>query len=341
MQSIPDISVIIPVYNVEKYIEQCLGSVVNQTLKNIEIIIIIDGSTDNSENIARNFAEKYSNITIVKTENRGLGAARNEGIKHAKGKYLSFIDSDDWIDLEMFEKMYSSALEHNADIVACNFVFEYETGTKEVQPDMISKLITDKDEAIKDVLLSQNMNNCAWNKIYKHSLFTGNTIRFTEGRYFEDLYPMLQWISLCDVIYLTDKPYYHYRRSRNGSITAKFSQKHIDDYSFLIDNVKNLLTKNNRIDQFRKEFSTCAFRIYNQLVFNVFFSNITDRYTFYQEVISKFLEKNYFTSDQVNNSEKNKFLLITLLKTTNKGKTGKYISFWLMNVFCSILKRLR
>ena len=334
----PKISVIVPVYNVEKYIRQCLDSVVNQTLKDIEIIIIIDGSTDGSEHIAKEFAETCSNITLIKTENRGLAAARNEGIKQAKGSYLSFVDSDDWIDLNMLEEMYSSATEHQTDIVACNFVFEYENGPCDVQPDMQSKLITDRNDAFHDVLLSQNMNNCAWNKIYKRSLFDDTDIRFTEGRYFEDLYPMLQWINLCNTIYLTNKPFYHYRRSRTGSITAKFSQKHIDDYSFLTENVQNWLSSNHLSDKFQTEFSTCAFRIYNQLMFNVFFTKVKNRYSLYKQVVAKFLKQNYFTYDNVIQSEKNKFLLISVLRKTNKGKIGRAVSFFCMNSVARITR---
>lgn len=333
----PYISIIVPVYNVEKYIDQCLESLVNQTLKEVEIIVIIDGSTDSSEDIARTYAEKYANIQIIKTKNQGLAAARNEGIRYAKGEYLAFIDSDDWTDENMFYDMYNLAKEYNADMVACNFIFEYDDGPQDVQPDMQSKLMTDKAEAIRDVLLSQNMNNCAWNKIYRNTLFKNN-IRFTERRYFEDLYPMLQWVNICNCIYLTHNVYYHYRRARGGSITAKFSMKHIDDYAFLVENAHNWLNDNGVLDEFQEEFSTCAFRIYNQLIFNTFFSAITNRFECYKSINEKFPANKYFSNDNVRKSEDNKFLLITILGTMNKNKFGQRISFIIMNMFCSILR---
>ncbi len=333
----PYISVIVPVYNVEIYIEECLNSITGQTLKNIEIIVIIDGSTDNSENIARKLAENNPNITIINTPNRGLGAARNEGIKHAKGEYLAFVDSDDYIGVNMYKDLYESAKEYDADIVACNFFFAYEDGPEVVQPDMQSKLITDSNEAIHDVLLSRNMNNCAWNKIYKKALFD-NDIRFTEGRYFEDLYPVLQWIKISKRIYLTEKPYYYYRRARTGSITARFSKKHIEDYIFLLENVKSLLEKDGLFENFIQEFSTCSFRIYKQLMFNVFYLPNTHPYTHYKMIVNQFLPDTYFTYDTVIPEETNKRVLISILSKTNKGEIGKRFSFLLMKLMCRLRK---
>lgn len=336
----PYVSVIVPVYNVETYIEQCLSSLVEQTLKNIEIIVIIDGSTDDSEKKARVFAEKYSNITIINTPNRGLGAARNEGIKHAGGEYLAFVDSDDYVSVNMYNDLFESAKKYEADIVACNFFFAYEDGPEIVQPDMRSKLISDSNEAIRDVLLSRNMNNCAWNKIYKRSLFN-NEIRFTEGRYYEDLYPMLQWIKISEKIYLTCEPYYYYRRARTGSITARFSKKHIEDYVFLLENVKNWLEANGLFQNFIREFSTCSFRIYKQLMFNVFYVNNTHPYAHYKMIVNRFLPHTYFTYDTIIPEEKNKRILVSVLSKTNKGSIGKRLSFYLMSLMCFLMKKLK
>ena len=338
--STPSISIIVPVFNVETYIEQCLTSLVNQHLKEVEIIIIIDGSTDSSENIAKIFAENHTNITIVNTPNRGLGAARNEGIKYAKGEYLAFVDSDDYIDAGMYQDMLDLANEHQADIVACNFFFAYEDGPEVVQPDMRPKLITDPDEAIRDVLMSQNMNNCAWNKLYKRTLFDTN-IRFTEGRYYEDLYPVLQWIKASNRIYLTSTPYYYYRRARTGAITARFSEKHINDYIFLINNVKNWLSENHLSEKFKTEFATCAFKIYKQLMFNVFFIKNPTPYSYYKTIVNNFLPDKYFTYNTVIPDEKNKSILISVLNKTNKGKIGKKLSFYLMSLMCFIMKKVR
>ena len=115
----PKISVIVPIYNVEEYLEKCLDSLVNQTLKDIEIILINDGSPDNSEAIVKKYLKKYKEKIIYhKKENEGQGIARNYGIKLAKGEFISFVDSDDYIDLTMLEKLYNKAIKENSDIVS-------------------------------------------------------------------------------------------------------------------------------------------------------------------------------------------------------------------------------
>ena len=114
------VSIIVPVYNVEKYIKKCLDSLVHQTLSDIEIIVVNDGSPDNSELIINQYLKKYSNIKYFKKENGGQGSARNFGLSKAIGKYIMFVDSDDYVDITMAEKMYNSAIANNSDMVICN-----------------------------------------------------------------------------------------------------------------------------------------------------------------------------------------------------------------------------
>ena len=121
----PKVSVIVPVYNVEEYLERCLDSLVNQTLKDIEIIIVNDGSTDGSKEIIQKYLNKYKNIVYLEKENGGLSSARNYGIPYAKGEYIGFVDSDDYVELTMYEKMYNKAIEEKSDMVECDFIWEY------------------------------------------------------------------------------------------------------------------------------------------------------------------------------------------------------------------------
>ena len=121
MKEKPLISVIVPVYNVEKYIRECLDSIVNQTYKNLQIILVDDGSSDNSGKICDEFAKKDSRITVVHQENQGAGAAKNTGLELIEGEYFSIIDSDDYIDLSMYEKMVSLMKQYDSDIVQCLF----------------------------------------------------------------------------------------------------------------------------------------------------------------------------------------------------------------------------
>ena len=124
------VSVIVPVYNVEKYLRQCLDSLVNQTLKDIEIICINDGTKDNSVEIINEYVKKCPNIILINQENQGLGMARNNAMKHAKGDYIAFVDSDDWVDTDMYEVLYNKAIETDADIVECDYRMVFENSTK-------------------------------------------------------------------------------------------------------------------------------------------------------------------------------------------------------------------
>ena len=171
------VSVIVPVYNVEKYIEKCLDSLVNQTLKEIEIIVVNDGSPDNSQKIIDKFVKKYPKIIkSYMKENGGQGSARNLGLKYAQGEYIAFVDSDDYVELDMFEKMYSIAKQDNSDIVIC--------GNNNISLD--GKVVgVEKAQLFDDTNLSILFGKMAvWNKIYKKEILKG--IEFRSNCWYED-----------------------------------------------------------------------------------------------------------------------------------------------------------
>ena len=122
MNNSPKVSIIVPVYNVEKYLEKCLDSLVNQSLHDIEIICVNDGSKDDSLDILEKYAKKDSRIKIINKQNQGLSAARNDGLKVAAGEYVGYVDSDDWVDLNFYEKLYESAKKYNAEIASGNII---------------------------------------------------------------------------------------------------------------------------------------------------------------------------------------------------------------------------
>ena len=225
------ISVIVPVYNVEKYIEKCLKSLVEQTLKNIEIIIVNDGSTDNSKKIISKFAEKYSNIKYYEKTNGGLSSARNYGIKYANGEYVAFLDSDDYVEKNLYELMYKKALQENSDMVECDFIWEYYGKNGEI-------VKTKKDKRKKFKTLNQYVKNArvvAWNKLIKKQIIDDFNIRFPEGLIYEDieffykLFPHLNKISYVNIYGI------HYVQ-RNGSILNSNPEK-IGDIFKILDNV--------------------------------------------------------------------------------------------------------
>ena len=187
------ISLIIPVYNVEKYLKQCLESVINQTLQEIEIICVNDGSTDNSPKILKEYAQKYKRIKIINKENAGLGAARNTGIEHATGEYIGFIDSDDWVDTSMYEKLYKNAEVHNSDIVMCP-IHLFSDNNKEIKHNLSYFSLECFDESFDDGVFDYKKTKdfifkiavTAFNKIYKTEFVKKINAKFPEGLIFED-----------------------------------------------------------------------------------------------------------------------------------------------------------
>ena len=163
------VSVIVPVYNVEDYIEKCLNSLVNQTLEDIEIIIVNDGSKDNSENIIKSFLSRYpQKIKYLKKENGGLSDARNYGIPYATGEYIAFLDSDDYVELDTYENMYNLAKKENSDMVECNFIWEYpnkariDIGTtynnKHEMIEKVSEPIRSREEYRNNISLEESLD---------------------------------------------------------------------------------------------------------------------------------------------------------------------------------------
>ena len=237
------VSVIVPVYNVEDYLEKCLDSLVNQTLKDIEIIVINDGSPDNSQKIIDKYAKKYKNIEAFTKENGGLSDARNFGIKKAKGEYIAFLDSDDYVLEDMYEKMYKKAKSGNFDMVVCDLNYIYED--KEVRA---SSNIHEDTTNIKKVML--NLYPAAWNKIFKRKLFD-NKIEFKKGVWFEDvefIYRLLPYVKNIGVV---NEPFNQYVQ-REGSITNTVDRRiyhYIDNWNGIVDFYK----ENDLYEKYYKE----------------------------------------------------------------------------------------
>ena len=227
------ISIIIPIYNVENYIEECLTSVINQTYKNLEIICVDDCGSDNSVNITESFMKKDSRIKLIKhSENMGLPQARNTGIKNSNGKYLFFLDSDDYIKLDIIEKMYNNAIKTNADIVVSNFeAFCREVdNTKSLKKLKKTVYNIEKNELIQtDVFNFErifiNLPCVSWGKLIKTSFIKDNDIRFINQKVmYEDNGFHLKLLSNMPLIsYIAEQGVYY--RIRENSITSKYDEK--------------------------------------------------------------------------------------------------------------------
>ncbi len=217
------ISIIVHVYKVEPYLKQCLESIISQTYKDIEILLIDDGSPDNCGKICEDYAKKDKRIRVFHTENRGLSAARNLGVKESKGEFIGFVDSDDWIEPDMYEALLNKAIGYGADICECNFWFG--TGTKNYI-DLENRVYRNYESL--EALFKDKICHVAWNKIYKRELF--ETISFPEGRNIEDISIMHLLIDHAKTVVVIAEKKYHYRQ-RKDSIKHVYSASNLIDYA--------------------------------------------------------------------------------------------------------------
>lgn len=238
----PKVSVIVPFYNVEGYIEKCLETLVNQKLKEIEIILVNDGSKDRSINIVEKFLQRYpEKIVYLEKENGGLSDARNFGIPHAKGEYVAFLDSDDYVEKDMYENMYELAKRENSDMVECNFYWEYPDKKKED----IGKEYQVNNEMLEKVRV------VAWNKLIRREIIQDANIQFPKGYRYEDveftykLIPFIKKVSFCK------KPLVHYIQ-REGSISNLQNERNIEIFDVL-EHVIEFYKENNIYMKYEQE----------------------------------------------------------------------------------------
>lgn len=219
------ISVIVPIYNVEEYLKRCIDSIINQTYRNLEIILVDDGATDNCPLIADEYKKIDKRIKVIHKTNGGLSDARNAGIEIATGEYLMFIDSDDEINENMISILYDNLKKHDADISICGYQKIY-------IGDDIKKVYKEYDVKVCKYNLFENMYNTygkytivAWNKLYKKELF--ETLRYPKGKVHEDEFVIHELLKKCNtLVYDTRELYYYYQR--NNSITSNFNLKRLN-----------------------------------------------------------------------------------------------------------------
>lgn len=233
------ISVIVPVYNVADYLEECYKHIVNQTYKNLEIIFVDDGSTDTSGRLCDKFARGDKRVRVIHKKNRGLSSARNTGLQIASGDIISFIDSDDYPRIDMFEKLYLCMSKHQVDIVCCDY-----SSTEQQQKLSGETKLLKSNEAISMLLDDSGYRCYAWNKLYKRSLF--EDIKYPEGELFEDIkttYKLFKKVH--EICYLKEDLYFY--RIRESSITgAKFTTRNrevVNAINSVIDDAYEWLDK--------------------------------------------------------------------------------------------------
>lgn len=247
------ISVIIPVYNVEKYLSKCIESVLEQDFSDYEIILIDDGSTDTSGKLCDEYAENYSAIKVIHQQNKGLGGARNTGIEAAEGQYLLFVDSDDYIRDNIMTFLYDTAVCNDSDIVAFGMDYVYESGGKFATRRPISN--GTKDIYSGDILHYFSTDSYAWNKFFKYDLFRKSGIKYPEHMWYEDLCVNQKIALFAEKVTLTDRVFYEYLQRDNSIMHIKNTDKNSDMLTVVSD----------ILDFYRKKGA--LYKYYNELCF--------------------------------------------------------------------------
>lgn len=261
----PKVSIIVPVYNVEKYLRKCIDSLINQTLNDIEIICINDGSTDKSLKILKEYKNKDSRIILLNQENSGQSVARNRGIEIAKGEYLGFVDPDDWIDLDYYEKLYNAASTNNTDIAVGEIIRV--TGIKKKKFLNFEKETLTDNTKLKFELCDVPEKSYIWNKIYKTQKLKEINLKFEEGRIFEDCIFTPQALFFLGKMVTVPNTYYYYLR-RNNSTVKQRSQKANTDSIYAHKKASEFIKEHN-IDVSSHEPKTYRFKIFGVTIFKI------------------------------------------------------------------------
>lgn len=233
MENYDKVSVVVPVYNVEKYLSKCLESICEQTYPFLEVIVVDDSSPDNSGAIADKFAENDNRVKVFHIKNRGAAGARNYGLDKCTGDYVFFVDSDDWIDKYTLEMMVNTLTENQVDVVQCQYIDEYKDSSVNHKCDFVSESFSD-EEFIKDMIPHWE-NILIWNKLYKAHLF--HNVRFVEGHCIDDEFFTYRVIMNASKVIVMNDYLYHYRMRKSSAMgdLAKENQRHIDQVDFVTE----------------------------------------------------------------------------------------------------------
>lgn len=319
------ISIIMSVYNVEEYLDECLKSIFTQTYTNIEVIIVNDGSTDNSIDIINKYRQKNSNIVYIEQENKGLSEARNLGLKVAKGEYILYIDSDDYIDSNMLQLMINKIKKDNSDMVIIGhreFYDDIAGNDRDIYLDVYDdRIYTGKEVA--NMMLECKVMGVAWNKLYKRDKLIKENFNFESGRYTQDWYPTFKHISTLNNISFINQPLYKYRL-RSSSTTSKKNEKRLEDYNYAVSNIINYAECSNMLFD-KKSIDKFKAITFNRIISLYYSINYSNKSNIYKE----------FKKTKYNENNLSLFTLIKL-KGINK-RSIIYISAWKLNLYKQLI----
>jgi glycosyltransferase involved in cell wall biosynthesis len=330
----PIISIVVPVYNVEQFLERCIKSLLNQTIVNKEIIFINDGSTDSSYSILEKYKMKYPEIVIINKKNGGLSSARNAGIEIARGDFIGFVDSDDYIEETMYEKMINCATNKKVDIVICKNKLVYENGNIKNSKGFLEEKVLDGYNGFKALLNKKDFANHACDKIYKRELFINNNIRYPEGRYYEDAFTTYKLIyNAKKIAYLDQHLYYYFQRT--GSITQSgFSDKELD-YIQALKEIKDFIFENNITGVEKEYYTMCikiSLRLLSKLNYDMYKNKVSSmEFEKYRNYLLVFLKKTLETGSVDHNNLLKQRVALFLIKIN-------YNLFYIMDNLIKVIK---
>ena len=309
----PLLTVVIPVYNVEKYLKRCIDSILIQEWKNYDILLVDDGSTDNSPQICEDYAKAYDIISVIHKENGGLSEARNTGISNAEGEYVYFLDSDDWIEPNTFSDLAEVIESDQYDIISFNPEFVKSEHDIIKSDSKRTKRLTGK-EALIDMFSYGFITGFATDKIYRKALFTKNTIQFPVGKYYEDLGTNYKLFLAAKKVYATNQKYYHYLIDNPDAITQSWNEKKLRD---MFEFYKEVFYSDFVRSQLNQEELHISQLYYvnglTHILASLYKAKLHKHYSEITSEVKQELEKNKMTCSEIKSiPNRNKYLLYRL-----------------------------
>jgi glycosyltransferase involved in cell wall biosynthesis len=263
----PKVSIVVPIYNVEKFLSRCMDSLLSQSLTDIEIIAVNDGSTDSSGEILHKYAKRDSRVKVLDKKNGGVSSARNTGLSIACGKFIGFVDPDDWIDPEMYETMYYTAYKEKADIVMCSYIREFGTHSKvkefniaeferfnndELKSKILRRLVGPLHDEIANPEMLDSWGT-VWSKLYRSEILKGKDLSFTDLSEIgtnEDSLFNIEALYYANSFYFINKPFYHYWRANDSSVTSRYKPQLLYQYINLFQKIEEFIKKHQLGNEF-------------------------------------------------------------------------------------------
>lgn len=298
----PLISIVLPVYNVEAYVEKCIRSILNQNYRNFELIIVNDGSTDKSLELCQTFHDEK--IILLNKENGGLSSARNLGMMHCRGEYIAFVDSDDWIENNYLEELVNGMFDEDVDIVQCGYNRQLDDNKTLYKKCFSEKIINNNDNVLYEYFISRSIHTAVWGKLFRKKVI--DNIFFKEGHNYEDLIFLADLLGKTNKVKIIDKALYNYRKNKNSITQSSVSEGRIQDILYAYEYFE-IKCKNYKQDySMYISYMFCATCV--ELYYQLWIKNDKNLNFLKDIVVAKFIE-NYRTIK---------------MKSLKHGKLGKF-----------------